>query len=210
MHLISLMGRIWYGKRSVLLFSAALLVFFCAGVRAAAPRTEECLECHDAYGKYAHGGVSCVDCHSTITSLPHADKLPQPACVVCHEKTGDSFSRSLHAERGLTCVSCHNPHFPDKDKKYCASCHAGASHGALPSSKNHLDRLMCIACHGKVGKTEVKVHLDVKDRKGLRASEIDRDGNGFIDQAEWHALEDLLHTGYKGRYSMEKIVSSQG
>ncbi len=209
MHLISLMRDIWHGKGSVLLFTAALLVLFCAGA-GAAPKTEDCLECHDAYQKYSHGGVACVDCHSAITSLPHADKLPQPACVVCHEKTANSFSRSLHAERGLACASCHNAHFPQKDKKYCASCHANASHGTLPSSKKHLEQLMCIACHGKVDRTEVKVHVEIKGGKELRASAIDRDGNGLIDQAEWHALEDLLHTGYKGRYIMEKTYQARG
>ena len=80
--------------------SAALVVLFCAGAGAAL-KTEDCLECHDAYEKYSHGGVACVDCHSTITSLPHADKLPRPACAVCHEKTAESFSRSLHSREGL-------------------------------------------------------------------------------------------------------------
>ena len=171
-------------------------------------KTEECLECHDAYQKYSHGGVACVDCHSTITSLPHADKLPRPACAVCHEKTAESFGRSLHGEKGLACAQCHNAHFPQKDKKHCASCHASAAHKTLPSMKKHLERLACVACHGKVGRTEVDVHLDIKGGKALSALAIDR--NTLIDRAQWDALEDLLHTEYKDRYTIETTYQASG
>jgi len=207
LHLISAMRNIWYGKGRVLLVSAALVLLFCAGARAAI-KTEECFECHDAYEKYSHGGVACVDCHSTITSLPHADKLPRPACAVCHEKTAESFSRSLHSEKGLTCARCHDAHFPQKDKKYCASCHGNVPHGNLPSEEKHLERLTCVACHGKVGRTEVDVHLEIKGGKALSALAIDR--NTLIDQAQWHALENLLHTEYKDRYTMEKTYQALG
>ena len=197
------------GKGRTLLFAAAFLVLSYAVARAAI-KTEECLECHDDYGKYSHGGVTCVDCHSTVKSLPHSDKLPQPACALCHQKVADSFSQSLHAKQGVTCARCHNAHFLQKDRKYCASCHANAAHRTLPSSKKHLERLACISCHGKVNRAEIRVHLEIKDGKSLGVGSIDRDGNGFIDQAEWHALKDLLHTSYKNGYTLEKTYRVTG
>jgi predicted CXXCH cytochrome family protein len=59
-----------------------------------------------------------------------------------------------------------------------------------------------------VGRTEIEVHLEIKGGKALSASVID--GNTLIDQAEWHALEDLLHTEYKGRYAIETTYRALG
>ena len=36
-----------------------------------------------------HGSMGCVGCHSSITSLPHADKPKPVNCATCHERVKD-------------------------------------------------------------------------------------------------------------------------
>jgi predicted CXXCH cytochrome family protein len=59
-----------------------------------------------------------------------------------------------------------------------------------------------------VGRTEIEVHLEIKGGKPLNAFSID--GNTVVDQARWHALEDLLRTEYKGRYNIETTYRASG
>jgi predicted CXXCH cytochrome family protein len=206
---MSFMRKIILGKQEALVALLALVLLVPLGAGAAV-KSEECLECHDGYKDYSHNGVTCVDCHSTITSLPHAEKLPKPACAACHEKTVTLYGRSIHKEKGLDCAQCHNVHYLQKERKYCVSCHGNVTHAALPSSKKHLKALVCIACHGKVDRTEIKVRLQVKGEKGGSDRLIDREANNFIDRAQWDAIEDLLQREFKGRYALEKVFLAQG
>jgi predicted CXXCH cytochrome family protein len=205
------MTKICPGKREawVALLSLALVLLFSFGAGSAV-KSEECLECHDGYKDYEHNGVTCTDCHSTITSLPHAEKLPKPACAACHEKTVALYGRAIHKEKGLDCVECHNVHYLQKERRYCVSCHGNVTHGSLPSSRKHLKALVCIACHGKADKTEIRVRLEVKGKKGIGDLFVDREGSSFIDSAQWDALEDLLRKAFKGRYAVEKVFQVQG
>ncbi|MGD0663022.1 MAG: cytochrome c3 family protein [Syntrophorhabdales bacterium] len=195
-------------RKVVVLFAALLALFIFALESRAAVTTEECFGCHDTYKNYLHGTVPCAGCHSSITSLPHPDKLAKPACAGCHQKMVSSFAQDVHRKKGIECKECHDVHYLNKAKKNCVSCHGSVAHSSLPSEKKHLASLTCVACHGKVGRTEVEVHLEIKGGKALSSFAIDR--NTLIDQAQWHALEDLLHTEYKGRYSIETTYQASG
>ncbi len=193
------------GVLSVVLLS---MCFFVSD--AGAIKTEECLECHDTYKDYLHGKMVCTDCHSSIASLPHPDKLPKPTCATCHQKTASSFSQDLHRKKGLECKQCHNVHFLNRDKRYCVSCHGSVPHSSLPSGKEHLSVLACIACHGKLNKTSLVVRVDIAGKKGPSPSQIDRDGNRYVTRAEWHAFDDLLRTSYPGVSHTQKIITTEG
>ena len=103
---------------------------------AAAPGTEECMECHGdktiektlpgggtlslsvdgkAYRESVHGKGACTSCHSDATS-PH-DKLAKVSCGKCHPDAETSYSQSTHGKghaRGIRdaawCSDCHGMH----------------------------------------------------------------------------------------------------
>lgn len=86
---------------------------------AAPPDAKECVACHDTvnlevFRTRTHGGLTCVTCHTAITSLPHAEKLPPPQCVRCHDHEGQDYANSVHGvamkqgkEHAPTCMTCH-------------------------------------------------------------------------------------------------------
>lgn len=95
------------------------------------------------YKSSVHGGFSCVDCHSDITSLPHNKKLRAVDCSVCHDDAAKLYKQSLHykaIEKGhelaAACQDCHGTHYilPSHDPNaltyvknvanMCAHCHA--------------------------------------------------------------------------------------
>lgn len=96
-----------------------------------------CLECHatgyDAEtGQIALESISCEECHGTFE--PHhppavmnvADEAE--ACGECHWTTYNEWKLSVHAQQGVTCISCHAVHSqsltrPDGQLP-CATCHA--------------------------------------------------------------------------------------
>ena len=190
-----------FHRKTAVLLSAALVLFLWLDAGAAV-KTEECLECHDTFKTYSHRGVGCADCHSTITSLPHPDKVPKPACVTCHEKTVSLYGGGIHKQKGLDCKQCHDVHFLQKEKKHCASCHRDVAHPSLPSAKKHLKALACIGCHGAPEKTDIRVHLDLTGSENMALDAIGRDQASVIDKAEWHGLEDLLQTKMKDKYTL--------
>jgi len=92
---------------------------FALALPAAAPDAKDCVQCHDtlnleAFRTRTHGKLACVNCHSAITKLPHAEKLPPPNCVRCHDHEGQDYASSVHGvarkqgkEHAPTCMSCH-------------------------------------------------------------------------------------------------------
>lgn len=113
---------------------------------------KSCEECHsDAIGKVkpvtqdriaksVHQDIGCLDCHTSITAIPHAEKLPGADCSACHDEISQNYKQ--HG-RGLvhkladvpTCGDCHGSHniLPLKDKSSplgsirlpvtCSRCH---------------------------------------------------------------------------------------
>lgn len=199
-----------YLKKSFVFWGVLLLASLTGLPALGAIKTDECLECHDTYKGHLHGKLACVDCHVSVTSLPHPEKLPRPACITCHPKETASFSADLHNKKGFGCTECHNVHFIKKDAKRCISCHEKVTHGALPSKKNHLSSLACTACHGKTDKSAMVVRVETRDGQGVKESLIDRDGNHYISRPEWHAFSDILRTDYATSHRVSTIYTTQG
>ncbi len=128
---------------------AGLLSLMLSPASPAAPpaQGQECATCHELdlsrFGKSIHGSLACRDCHSGITTLPHAGKPPKVSCASCHGDEAKEYARSVHGsakKNGMT------------DAASCTSCH-GAPHEMLPASdpassttKKNLAGT-CGACH---------------------------------------------------------------
>ena len=207
-HWTGSLKKISPGKSAACLLLLAVLLFFLPSGAAAAVTSEDCLGCHETYKNVNHSGVSCTDCHSTITALPHEEKLPLPDCRTCHDVTAGRYAASVHKKKGLSCKDCHNVHYPQKDRRTCASCHAGVQHKGLPARADHIDRLSCLACHAKPESTGMQIRLSIEGAKGITPTAIDKNGNGVVDQAEWRALEETLRSSFKGRYRIERAYSA--
>jgi len=137
-----------------------VLVLMMVGIVGAEIANEDCLECHsdpeltNAAGQSmlvdpthlsgsVHEGYTCVECHTSITELPHAEEgLPKVDCQVCHEEAQEVFEGSAH---GLALAR------GDQDAPGCADCHG--SHGILAvddteSAVFHQNLVyMCARCH---------------------------------------------------------------
>ena len=78
---------------------------------------------------YGQAVNSCVDCHST---------MPDPLGV-----TSDKFSQDIHAQKGLTCTSCHGGDASSYDPTVAMGSKAGF--------KGKIDRRkipdLCGSCH---------------------------------------------------------------
>ncbi len=125
---------------SALGFLLVALIYPAMG--ATAPKSAECLSCHEDKGASfhasVHGSLSCTDCHADKNAYPHAANAPKVKCDSCHGDPSAGFAASVHAS-----VS----------QAGCRSCH-GEAHGILASSNpkastypTNLPRT-CGACHG--------------------------------------------------------------
>ena len=127
---------------------------------APAPKSEDCLACHEdkdlksasgaslyvdaARTKQAvHGDFACVDCHAGVSELPHAETLPKVNCAACHDEVARKYAASVHGKAHSTGAA---------DAATCRSCH-GPAHEIVPSSdpaskvaKGNLAD-SCGACH---------------------------------------------------------------
>ena len=94
---------------------------------------ENCLMCHsepiegstqtisDALSHSIHDGMSCVDCHSSISELPHGETVAKVRCGDCHDSEA-----AIYVQHGRLKVP------NGEDIPACADCHG--THGILPSS----------------------------------------------------------------------------
>ncbi len=119
--------------------------------------SSDCLTCHgvktegipyvdaDHWKESVHAELTCTDCHASIKSLPHADKLAPPACGTCHSNVESKYKSSIHGKAvamGITgaayCWSCHGKHdilaatnpsstvYPQNLPATCGKCHNSA------------------------------------------------------------------------------------
>ncbi len=66
-----------------------------------------------------HGELSCTDCHTDVTSIPHKRYLASVVCSSCHEEIGTEYRRSMHSlareeEKIIyapACSDCHGAHY---------------------------------------------------------------------------------------------------
>lgn len=173
-------------------------------------KSEDCFECHNNYKGFAHRGISCVDCHDDISSIPHKEKFLRPSCKTCHKEITEIYSKNIHEAKRLDCKGCHDVHFLDKETKGCTSCHTTITHKSLPSREKHLGVLECIACHGKAVTSKVEVGIHIKEGKALTRQTFDLDGNNVIDGGEWDNIQTFLSKNLKGAYRIDVKYYSKG
>ncbi len=103
-----------------------------------AQSVEECMDCHndedmtktvhdslevslyvdpEIYQKSIHGDMECIDCHSTIEDVDHAEDLPDVNCAECHDGSQEEYSQSIHSlaiddnnALFIGCKDCHGTH----------------------------------------------------------------------------------------------------
>jgi len=139
-----------------------------------------CLGCGQSYGQ-SSGQIAntCLDCHST---------LPDPLGV-----SQEKFSQDIHAQKGLTCASCHggDPTSDDADKamspkagwkgkidrkqipQLCGSCHSDPAYIRQFNPSLRTDQLdqYRTSVHGKrfaAGDTKVAVCTDCHSVHDIR------------------------------------------
>ena len=132
-------------------------------------KREECTVCHDhinieVFQSKSHGGLLCVNCHSSIDKLPHNEKVDPVNCSKCHKTETRIFNSSVHGIAKLKGIE-HTP--------TCASCH-GKAHDIVspknPASKVAKKNMIvtCGACHKRDFLEHLNAHLRArKSRMGL-------------------------------------------
>jgi hypothetical protein len=120
---------------------------------------ESCLECHEA----GAAGVPEPTPEPTATLPPSVEAVPTPihepelfgenTCISCHQELGGrseqitaDWAESVHAQRGVGCVSCHGGDPTKADAEESMSIEAGYL-GPLP--KDQIPGL-CGSCHTRV------------------------------------------------------------
>lgn len=119
---------------------------------AAANSDDVCADCHSNTGGVpaeigyellegsVHADLSCLDCHSGITELPHGPQLAKPDCRTCHDDVAADYVQHGRGFYGVSdavpdCQDCHGshhilPHTDIRSKVYssnlpetCGACH---------------------------------------------------------------------------------------
>jgi len=198
-------------------FHAGLAVLACAwasAARAAVPNSD-CLACHekpaltlktssdddsnpaietirsDPFTHSVHGGLQCVDCHSTIREVPHDDKLPLVDCAKCHAAEAKAYAGSIHGmsnamgvSAAATCLSCHgNPHEMVPVK-----------HADSPVAKRNLPET-CAVCHSDpklIAAYRMNPHTADYYRDSIHGKALLRNNNQFAPSCnDCHGVHDI-------------------
>lgn len=123
----------------------------------------------EMFANSVHGDWDCIDCHSDIEEIPHAENLQPAACADCHSDIEEEYALSIHGALGAmgntdiaTCSDCHGSHdikpvddiesrvFKMNLAKTCAECHSNPGlteehRMRFPDAANHYAE----SIHGK-------------------------------------------------------------
>ena len=190
-------------RQMIRLMSYGALLVLLGGVVAAQAAdddreaSEMCAACHDeiaaefeltVHSPNRDAAPSCVTCHGD--GAEHMDQDGDPAlikvprgatgaamCMQCHGQINTMFSsRSVHADSGVHCDSCHSVHSTDRAQPMqlakaantlCADCHPSEAGSFNKPFGHDLDRggLQCVSCHnphGGQGEQSLKVDRSVE------------------------------------------------
>ncbi len=123
------------------------------------PNKNACLQCHTtgynpADGTYKFEGVTCESCHGAYQPNHPQVKMPitpdATLCATCHKSTTNEWHASKHAEAGIQCEACHDPHSQkpkaENVNALCTNCHkdpgSSFTHGTHSTAG-----LQCSNCH---------------------------------------------------------------
>jgi hypothetical protein len=119
----------------------------------------------ERFSRHSHGGVRCTYCHTAITGIPHAERLPPVQCARCHGHEVQDYATSVHGiarklgkEHAATCASCHGK----------AHDIVGQRDPASKVAKKNMEAT-CGACHPKDFLAKLNTHLPRRaSRMGLK------------------------------------------
>ncbi len=126
------------------------------GIKKVSPGVTSLYVDQDKYASSVHGDLSCTDCHTDITQLPHKQYLAPVDCSMCHSDIAEQYKKSRHFKVShKPCWACHNPHeevpveqLNQKQRiSICLRCHKKTSHDWLPQPETHFKYLECTVCH---------------------------------------------------------------
>jgi predicted CXXCH cytochrome family protein len=182
-----------------------------------------------------HRELQCVDCHTDIEALPHAQRTGMVDCAQCHEEIVSQYDKSKHAKvSNRLCFDCHNPHATTSFKELsqqqrigiCLQCHTKDGHQWLPQHKLHFQYLECTVCHSPEAVKGIFFYLTAEGKDGKRfnlsyrqledftrgyngdvAKAIDHNGNGIIEVHEINRfIAKLKEQGIESPRLEEKIL----
>lgn len=131
--------------------------------------SEGCLDCHndpgwtatiggkdvslhvdpDVYANSVHGDWDCIDCHTDIEEVPHAENLQTAACADCHGDVAEEYALSIHGALGA---------MGNGDTATCGDCHGAHDIQPVDSVDSRVSKLnlasTCAECHSNPGLTE--------------------------------------------------------
>jgi formate dehydrogenase gamma subunit len=135
----------------VLLF--LILSLLMTAVTSLAVENVDCADCHEIslddetvsdydtiLAMSIHEGFECIDCHISISGLPHEEQLQKVNCGECHDAEAEEYQKHGRLETGVaedipSCVVCHGSHniLPSDNEKSavhplnlhstCGQCH---------------------------------------------------------------------------------------
>lgn len=135
-----------------------------------ATEPELCANCHDAFGKKAHGHEpvatgSCSTCHD-----PHASAQPKLLLAEQRQLCGDCHSDQVGAKHlhgpvsAGECTACHAPHESDQKAlllktgdALCFDCHGDVQDGLKKKTVHAAVEEGCTTCHDPHGAAQPKL-----------------------------------------------------
>ncbi|MBI3092442.1 MAG: cytochrome c3 family protein [Candidatus Tectomicrobia bacterium] len=131
-----------------------------------------CENCHGAGSRHAASGDPTAitkDSSATLCGRCHtrgaADSIPASGGFIRHQEQNNEFQASPHANAGLQCVTCHDPHKKAvfSITRTCESCHSQQAQDFTGSAMQRLG-VRCQNCHmPKAMKSAIKVKDYVGD-----------------------------------------------
>ena len=129
-------------------------------------KTKEGVEAHSC--ETCHGpGAAHVEGAGDKTKIfvfkAQAPEVISQRCLACHELNREhaDFERSAHGSSGVSCISCHSPHFAkeprkllvEKQPQLCYSCHTEQKADFSKPFRHRVNEglLKCTECHNVHG-----------------------------------------------------------
>lgn len=156
-----------------------MVLVLVARAEAVTAESNLCLECHQDFNLVkstdkgekvslyvnkniinisVHRKISCQQCHSDATSLPHRERLSTVDCSSCHKKETVDYEESVHGAAWTrsdpdvpTCVTCHGKHDILKVR----------NPESITSPQNLIS--VCLNCH---------MDIKIEEKHGLPGQEI--------------------------------------
>ena len=119
-----------------------------------------CETCHGPGAEHVNGGG---DKTKIFVFKDQAPDVISKRCLSCHSLKQEhaNFLRSAHADAGVSCISCHSPHFAkeqrrllvEKQPQLCYSCHTDQKADFSKPFRHRVNEglLKCTDCHNVHG-----------------------------------------------------------